>query len=207
MSDAIDYLLQARPKAMQSYFAFLRQSGGALDPKTRALISVITKVAARTDRGFRQYLVRAMRVGCSAEEILDALLAAFPVIGLTGLTWAVDIILEMDIPEFRPELLGQQPTWHDVMALDELSQGITRMACDDRELFIRRDGDEVAVYDSRCPHQVTNIPQLALEGDTLTCPRHGWQFDVRDGSCIAKGNRPLTRFDHRIEQGRLQAYW
>jgi nitrite reductase/ring-hydroxylating ferredoxin subunit/alkylhydroperoxidase/carboxymuconolactone decarboxylase family protein YurZ len=207
MSDAIDYLMQARPKAMQSYFAFLRQSGRSLDPRTRALISVITKVAARTDRGFRQYLVRALRAGCSAEEILDALLAAFPIIGLTGLTWAVDIILEMDIPEFRPEMLGRQPVWHDVVALNELSDGVTRLACDGRELFIRREGEAIAVYDSRCPHQVTNIPQLALDGDTLTCPKHGWQFDVRDGSCIAKGDRPLTQFDHRVEEGRLQVYW
>lgn len=207
MSDAIDYLLRTRPKAMQSYFAFLRQGGQSLDPKTRALISVITKVAARTERGFRQYLVRALRAGCSADEILDALLAAFPVIGLTGLTWAVDILLEMDIPEFRPQSFGCEPDWHDVIALEALPEGVSRHACDERELFVRRTGAELVVYDSRCPHQVTNIPQLALEGDVLTCPKHGWQFDTRNGSCIAIGDRPLTRFAHRIEAGRLQVYW
>lgn len=207
MSDAINYLLDARPEAMKPYFAFLKQAGNKLDPKTRALISVITKVHARTERGFRQYLTRAMRAGCTADEILDALLASFPVLGLTGLTWAVDIILDMDIPEFRPHMLGRTPEWHDVTTLDELTDGVTRLACDDRELFIYRDGETINVYDSRCPHQVTNIPDLALEGCVLTCPKHEWQFDIRTGECIAKGDRSLNEFDHRVEDGRLQVYW
>jgi len=207
MSDAIDYLLAARPEAMKPYFSFLKQSGKRLDPRTRALISVITKVGARTDRGFRQYLTRALRAGCTPDEILDALLAAFPMIGLTGLTWAVDIILEMDLPEFRPDRLGAEPAWHKVIDLDRLGQGTTRLACDDRELFVYRDGDEIHVYDSRCPHQVTNIPQLALQDYTLTCPKHEWQFDIRTGECIARGDRPLKRFETRIENNQLLAYW
>lgn len=207
MSDAMNYLLAARPEAMKPYFSFLKQAGKGLDPRTRALISVITKVNSRTDRGFRQYLARALHSGCTPDEILDALLAAFPLIGLTGLTWAVDIILDMDIPEFHPERLGAEPEWHTVIGLDELQEGTTRLACDDRELFIHRDGDSINVYDSRCPHQVTNIPQLALDGCTLTCPKHEWQFDIRTGECIAKGDRPLNRFETMVENGRLLAYW
>lgn len=207
MSDAIDYLLQARPEAMQPYFSFLKQAGKKLDPKTRALISVISKVNSRTERGFRQYLTRALRAGCSADEILDALLAAFPIIGLTGLTWATDIILDMDLPEFRPEALGREPQWHAVASLSELEEGVSRLACDNRELFIYRRGDDIKTYDSRCPHQVTNIPRLALNDCTLTCPKHEWQFDIRSGECIAKGNRPLTEFEHKVEDGQLLAYW
>ncbi len=207
MSDAIDYLMQARPEAMQHYFSFLKQSGKRLDPKTRALISVITKVSSRTERGFRQYLTRALRAGCSPDEIIDALLAAFPILGLSGLTWAVDIILDMDLPEFQPDQLDAEPGWHKVADVTELEQGTTRLACDNRELFIYRDGDDFNVYDSRCPHQVTNIPYLALDGCTLTCPKHEWQFDIRTGECIAKGDRPLNRFASKIENGQLLSYW
>ncbi|MEX2517008.1 MAG: Rieske 2Fe-2S domain-containing protein [Gammaproteobacteria bacterium] len=208
MSDAIDYLLQTRPEAMGPYFEFLKKSGQRLDPKTRALISVISKVSTRTERGFRQYTVRALRQGCSADEILDALLAAFPIFGLSGLIWAVDLLLDMDIPEFNPDMLGRQPIWHELMAIDDLPTGVTHQACDGRELFIYREdtanADSIVVYDSRCPHQVTNIPQLALVDCTLTCPKHEWQFDIRTGECIAKGDRPLNRFQHRIEKGFLQ---
>jgi nitrite reductase/ring-hydroxylating ferredoxin subunit len=62
-----------------------------------------------------------------------------------------------------------------------------RVECDGRALFVHRAGDEWRVYDSRCPHQTTDIPHLALQGHTLTCPKHGWVFDIRSGDCIAKG--------------------
>ena len=57
-----------------------------------------------------------------------------------------------------------------------------RVECDGRALFVYRDGKEGwRVYDSRCPHQSTDIPHLALEGTQLTCPKHRWAFDVRTG--------------------------
>jgi nitrite reductase/ring-hydroxylating ferredoxin subunit/alkylhydroperoxidase/carboxymuconolactone decarboxylase family protein YurZ len=209
MSDALSYLLKARPEAMKGYFTFLKKAGDHLDPKTRDLISVITKVAVQTENGFRQYLSRALRGGCTANEVLDALLMAFPVLGLAKIVWAVEILLDMDIPEFRPERLEDEPRWHDVAAVVDLPIGQTvRLDCDGRSLFVlRAEEDDIRVYDSRCPHQVTNIPDLALDGRTLTCPKHHWAFDIETGECIEKGDRPLKRFSHRIEDGRLLAHW
>ncbi len=63
------------------------------------------------------------------------------------------------------------------------------------------------VFDSHCPHQATDITELGLSGDTLTCPRHGWQFALADGRCTAAGDRPLRQWDSRVAGGRLQAHW
>jgi nitrite reductase/ring-hydroxylating ferredoxin subunit len=208
MSDALTYLIKARPDAIKPYFTFLKQAGTHLDPKTRNLISVITKVHAQTEKGLRQYLTRALREGASAHEILDALLMAFPALGLAKIVWAVDIILDMDIPEFRPEMLDVKPEWHDVAALEEIpADEVSYRDCEGRSLFVYRQDDSLKVYDSRCPHQVTNIPHLALEGTRLTCPKHQWSFDIVSGECIDKGDRPLNEFQHRVENGRLLAYW
>jgi len=209
MSDALNYLIKARPEAMKAYFTFLKESGKHLDPKTRSLISVITKVDSQTERGLRQYLPRALRDGASPHEILDAILMAFPTLGLAKIVWAIDILLDMDIPEFRLELLDAESGWHDLVDWNEVSDGaITYVEnCDGRSVFIYRSGDDCRVYDSRCPHQVTDIPHLALSGTLLTCPKHQWAFDVTSGKCVAKGNRPLKQFDSKIEQGVLLAYW
>jgi len=208
MSDALNYLVKTRGETLGHYFAFLKGCGTHLDPKTRNLISVITKVDAQTERGFRQYLGRALREGCTPMEVLDALLMAFPTLGLAKIVWAVDIILDMKIPGFEPEALTQEPRWHDVMASTELEDGeVVRIECDGRGLFVHRDQQTVQVFDSRCPHQSTDIPELALEGSTLTCPKHQWEFDVHNGACIKKGNSPLKRFESRVDEGRVLALW
>lgn len=208
MSDALNYLVKARPDALKHYFEFLKNCGKHLDPKTRNLISVITKVDAQTERGFRQYLGRALREGCTPLEILDALLMAFPTLGLAKIVWAVDIILAMDLPEFQPAALGAEGAWHDVLAIDEMQPGeVKRVECEGRGLFVCRDAEDFRVYDSRCPHQTTDIPHLALEGTTLTCPKHQWAFDIRSGQCIDKGTSPLRKWPCKVEHGRLFARW
>ena len=70
-----------------------------------------------------------------------------------------------------------------------------------------RGADGWRVLDARCPHQDTLLEQDALAGHQLTCPRHGWQFDLSSGACTAHGNQPLRQWDCRLHEGRLQAYW
>jgi len=209
MSTALSYLIKARPEAMTAYFNFLKDTGKHLDPKTRSLISVITKIDSQTERGLRQYLPRALRDGASPHEVLDAILMAFPTLGLAKIIWAIDILLDMDIPEFSLEYLDAETAWHDLIGISDVKDGdITYVDdCDGRSLFVYRSGDEYRVYDSRCPHQVTNIPHLALTGTRLTCPKHQWAFDVTTGECVDKGTRPLRQFDSRVREGRLEAIW
>jgi nitrite reductase/ring-hydroxylating ferredoxin subunit/alkylhydroperoxidase/carboxymuconolactone decarboxylase family protein YurZ len=208
MSDALNYLIKARPEAMTAYFAFLKKSGDHLDVKTRDLISVITKVAVQTEGGFRQYLTRALNDGCTPNEVIDALLMAFPVLGLAKIVWATDILLEMDIPGFQLENLDAKPSWHDIAQFDEIPiHKAVYFQIDGRHIFVYRTEEDVRVYDSRCPHQVTDIPYLALDGKELTCPKHHWKFDIESGSCIEKGSRPLNQFEYKVENGRLLARW
>ena len=212
MSDALAYLVKARPEAMTAYFAFLKDAGSRLDPKTRNLISVITKVHARTENGLKQYLKRALREGASGAEVIDALLMAFPALGLANIVWAIDVILRMDLPEFAhaapPAAPAPVPAWHDVIAVADLADGkAARLECDGHGLFVWKKGRTIKVYDSLCPHQSTNIPHLALKGARLTCPKHEWAFDIASGQCVDKGDAPLNVFPHKVVEGRLLARW
>ena len=212
MSDALNYLIKTRPETISHYFAFLKQAGTHLDPKTRNLISVITKVHAQTERGFRKYLGRALREGCSPMEVLDALLMAFPALGLAKIIWAVDIILDMKIPGFDPDVITRTSPppaqWRDVMASKDVPDGeVTRTEFAGRGLFVYHDKKAFQVYDSHCPHQSTDITQLAVKGTTLTCPKHQWEFDAKSGDCIKNGNSGLTRIECKVQRGRLLAFW
>jgi nitrite reductase/ring-hydroxylating ferredoxin subunit/alkylhydroperoxidase/carboxymuconolactone decarboxylase family protein YurZ len=224
MSDALAFLVKARPEAMGHYLAFLKDCGTRLDPKTRCLISVITKVHAQTERGLKQYVKRALREGCSMEEVLDALLMAFPALGLSRIVWAVDVLLAMGLPEMQalgapapPRVIAQAaapavpavaPRWHDLMAAADLKPGqVLRVDSDGRSVFVQRQGRSVMAWDSRCPHQGTDIPHLALKGSTLACPKHGWTFDLATGQGLQPGTRPLTRWPARVKAGRVQVKW
>lgn len=208
MSDALKYLLEARPDAMAAYFKFLKGAGTHLDQKTRDLISVITKVDVQTERGLKQYLARALGNGCTPNEIIDALLTAFPTLGLAKIVWAVDIILAMEISDFAPEALRGEASWHDLGVATDFADGqAAYVKSGYRSVFVWRKGDRVRVYDSTCPHQVTDIPELAICDNHLTCPKHNWKFDLETGDCIEKGDKPLKTFEARIENGVVQAWW
>lgn len=208
MSDALNYLMKTRSKAMTSYFKFFKEVGHHLDIRTRDLISVITKVDARTENGFRQYLLRALHNGATPNEIIDALLMALPTLGLTKIIWAIDILLDMNIPEFTPDRLNAEPRWHDVCAFDEVTVGeVLFKEVEERHLYIYRNDKDFRVYDSLCPHQATDIPPSALKNNKLTCPKHKWVFDIATGACITKGDRPLRRFDVKKKNNRILALW
>src|SRR4030066_405668 len=90
---------------------------------------------------------------CSS-DLIDALLMAFPALGLAKIVWAADVILAMDLPEFRIENLDAKPDWHDLLAADAAANDeVTHADCKGRSLFIYRKGAEYRVYDSRCPPQ------------------------------------------------------
>lgn len=205
MSDALSYLVKARPEAMGHYFAFLKEAGRHLEPKTRALISVITKVHSHTERGVRQYVRRAIAEGCSGTEILDALLMAFPALGLARIVWAIDVLLDMKLPQFDPALMAARE-WRELGLLKSFPKGkLHKVERAGRAVFVFRDAGGCRVYDAHCPHQATNIPLDALKGGKLVCPKHGWTFDAASGACIAKGDKPLRRLESKVEDGKLLA--
>ncbi len=46
------------------------------------------------------------------------------------------------------------------------------------------DGEVLAVH-NYCPHQhVSKLHESVVEGGTITCPMHGWSFDLRTGAPV-----------------------
>jgi nitrite reductase/ring-hydroxylating ferredoxin subunit len=83
----------------------------------------------------------------------------------------------------------------------------TRVDSHGRGLFISRDGDTFAVFDSHCSHQRTDIPLSELDDCTLTCPKHQWTFDVKTGACHKPGGSPLQQYPAKVVGGRVMVQW
>jgi nitrite reductase/ring-hydroxylating ferredoxin subunit len=83
----------------------------------------------------------------------------------------------------------------------------TRVDSHGRGLFISREGDTFAVFDSHCSHQRTDIPLSALDDCTLTCPKHQWTFDVKTGACLKAGGAALLQLPTKVVGGRVMVQW
>jgi nitrite reductase/ring-hydroxylating ferredoxin subunit len=212
MSEALDYLIKVRKDAIEPYFQFLKEGGKHLDDKTRSLLSVITKVDAKTEAGLKQYLKRALKQGNTADEILDAMLTCMPTLGLSKIIWAIDIIIKMDLPEFDADLLvgakdPKKKQWIKLIAIDEVEQGVSRLEFNNKACFVVRKEESFQVFDSICPHKNANIPSDAVNGMVLECPMHHWKFNLENGDCLENGNyQSLNKFEYKIEESFLYIF-
>ncbi len=71
-------------------------NAGPLDDKTRALIKVSISTGARLEGAVHSHTRKAMKTGCTAEEIRHAVMLSLPTIGLpsmmAALSWVDDIL-------------------------------------------------------------------------------------------------------------------
>ena len=49
-----------------------------------------------------------------------------------------------------------------------------------------------------CPHADGPLGEGSLEGGLLTCPYHGWQFDMESGACPTNPDVTLTLYDVQV---------
>jgi nitrite reductase/ring-hydroxylating ferredoxin subunit/alkylhydroperoxidase/carboxymuconolactone decarboxylase family protein YurZ len=195
----LQWLSRERPEAMQHLLAFFRESGRHLDPKTRFLISIVTKVVRLSERGLRQYIPRAMREGASRDEVLDAILCAYPAAGLTNVIDAVGVLRSLEPPPGTEELPGE-PEWTTVARVADLAPGsATVVEARGRRLALYNvDGSFHATANS-CLHQGGELGCGALEGSVVTCHRHGWTFDVTTGACLTRPGDSVASYPVRVE--------
>ena len=55
--------------------------------------------------------------------------------------------------------------------------------------------------DGMCPHQGGPLGKGTLTGCIVTCPWHGFQFDVRDGQHQTSAQLQQPKYDVKVEDG------
>ncbi len=57
----------------------------------------------------------------------------------------------------------------------------------------------LSAIDGICPHQGGPLAEGVLEGDWVTCPWHGWQFDVCTGKTSLNGRLTQPVFEVKVD--------
>ena len=89
-----------------------------------------------------------------------------------------------------------------VAALADLSAGAPlRVDAGSTSLCLVRRGDEVHAIADECTHQGGALSGGKLSGHRVTCPRHGWMFDVRTGQCLfPPRGTAVARYPTRVDE-------
>ena len=84
-----------------------------------------------------------------------------------------------------PDSGADMPQAHAVARLSELKPGTGKL-CEvaGKSIALLRTADGFRAIDNECGHRGGPLAEGFLEGDVVTCPWHGWQYDMKTGQCL-----------------------
>jgi nitrite reductase (NADH) small subunit len=92
-----------------------------------------------------------------------------------------------------------------VARADELAPGeVRRVQVGEEEVALARIGDEFYAVQGTCLHLQGPLGDGKLEDHVLTCPWHGWQYDVRTGENEFDLAIQLRTYDVSVEDGEVR---
>ena len=92
-----------------------------------------------------------------------------------------------------------------VARADEIEPGT--LACvrvGEQEIAIARIGDEFYATQGHCLHLRGPLGEGRVEDHVLTCPWHGWQYDLRTGENEFDRAIRLQTYEVRVEDGEVK---
>lgn len=57
----------------------------------------------------------------------------------------------------------------------------------------------IHAIDNTCIHRGGPLGERHLEGSVVTCPWHGWQYDVITGVCVANPAAKVARYEVQVD--------
>jgi nitrite reductase (NADH) small subunit len=92
------------------------------------------------------------------------------------------------------------PTWTQLARVSDVPLGAAQEhVANGRIIALFNVNGTFYALDGVCPHQGGPLGRGQLEGCVVTCPWHGWQFDVTSGQHQLNPKIVQPRFDVRVE--------
>ena len=71
-----------------------------------------------------------------------------------------------------------------VAKVSEIEEGGSKIVdLDGQQVALFKVGGAIYAVGNTCPHSGGPLGEGYLDGSIVTCPWHGWQFDVKTGDC------------------------
>lgn len=89
-----------------------------------------------------------------------------------------------------------------VAPIKEFADGEAKLvSIGEKAIAVFRRGDEFFAFEDECPHRGASLAQGQVCDIAITCPLHGWQFDLTTGESFTRPGYRVEVFEVRIEDG------
>ena len=93
-------------------------------------------------------------------------------------------------------------SWQQVCTTDDVDEDeLEEFEVGGIMVLVANAGGEFFAYPPQCPHQETPLSLGMIDGDTLTCIKHLWQWNLRTGEMRDNAESPLLTYDVKVEDG------
>lgn len=88
--------------------------------------------------------------------------------------------------------------------VDDIPPGSSRrFDVDDSKVAVFNIGGHFHAIADACPHRGASLASGAVVDSVVSCPLHGWQFDLETGECLSQPGSQVARYSVSVEEGRL----
>ncbi len=95
--------------------------------------------------------------------------------------------------------------WKQLCNLQDLNDGAGReFEIEGLVVAVFRNGNEVNAVDGMCAHQGGPLAQGDVDSKCVTCPWHGWQYDITTGVNLLTGKKMIDCFPVEVRE---QVVW
>jgi len=99
---------------------------------------------------------------------------------------------------------GPASAWKRVGATGDVpTNGMKEFTVDGVSVLVAHTGDGFVAFQALCPHEAIPLEQGMIDGSTLTCLEHMWQFDLKTGAPLGDALEGLRSYPVKAEQGAL----
>jgi nitrite reductase (NADH) small subunit len=99
--------------------------------------------------------------------------------------------------------VSSEVKWSFACSLADLETGPREVLIGESVLAIFKTANGVFAIDGMCAHQGGPLAQGALDGHCLTCPWHGWQYNVTNGENLLTGRKMLGTYETELRNDQV----
>ncbi len=112
---------------------------------------------------------------------------------------------ESGVNFISPFALHAKGNWLEAGALSEIPEGgIRAMTIEGEKVILSRQGNVVSCFQNACAHLGFALDDGEINGGVITCPYHGFQYDLSSGECLTAPEVQLQSHAVRVTGGRVE---